>query len=254
MMVQTLTWMMVLVAGLTSLGAADEPKSVTEWLDALEHRGNEIRSLESDVTYNKLNDLTGERQIRGGRVEYAAADSEKKTPARFAIRFDWVVVDTRKDDDKVEYIFDGRWLAEKQHKRKVFIKRQVVKPGESLDPLNLDGPFPLPIGQKRKEVLARFNVQIMTDKPEDNAGDTVHLRFKQKPDAPKIESQKEFERIDLWFDRESLLPTKVVTIDDQGMTTVTLRNSKVNAMSDADMAREFDTSAPAGWRQETGGK
>jgi hypothetical protein len=149
------------------------------------------------------------------------------------------------------YIFDGSWLVEKNFDRQMFQKRQVVAPGQSFDPLSLDGPFPLPLGQKRDHVLARFNVSVVEDEPEEPR---VHLLLTPREDVAPAEGQKEFDQIDLWFSREpgadQYLPTKIVARQAPEKTTVELREIVTDKMSDAEMNQRFDTTPPgpgSGW-------
>lgn len=228
---------------------------VVDWLDQLEARGKDLRSLAADAVYIKSNELTGD-EVRTGKVDYRAPAPPEHPSARFVVDFQRLIVDNAARNVRREFIFDGSWLVEKDHERRFFQKRQIVAPGETFDPLDIDGPFPVPIGQKRAEVLARFDVTIVEDDDAEAITKSLkldapplHLRLVPKADG-KVEGQKKFERVDLWVDRDKLVPVKVQTREGAVTTTVTLRNVVLDGAEGDDA---FDTTPPkagAGWRVE----
>lgn len=230
--------------------SADE--QAVQWLDRLEQRGEEIETLTGKVDYEREDELLGGTDVRLGKVWYAAGNGEDG--ARFAIHFDQIVTDdgaVRPYD--VAYIFDGEWLAERQGDRKLFQKRQVVPPGEQFDPLQIDGPFPLPIGQKRDEVLERFDVELIEPEPDSEREHLVHLRLTPREDVPAAYGEAEFDVVDMWFDRETLLPARVETRERHNRTAVILEDQTVNELDEEDLAERFDTDPPpegSGWRVE----
>lgn len=222
----------------------DATPQVVQWLDKLEARGREIRNLQANLVYRKVNTLLLDEQIRTGALLYVAATPEE--PARFAIDFTSLIVNDTVKPDQTTWIFDGQWLVEKQPAQKLFIKRQVVAPGKRLDPLAVDGPFPLPLGQKRDDVLRRFHVELA---PTDKAG-LVHLKL-----TPRNQNESQFRGVDMWIDRESLLPVEVTTLDEsENQTRVQISKPRVNELAPEDVGKRFDTTSPApgsGWRVET---
>lgn len=223
---------------------------VVAWLDKLEAKGKQVRSLQASVQYEKLDELIGEEQTRIGTVNYLSADPP--TPTRFTILFKQFIVDDRVHNQQLEYVFDGKWLVQKDYAQKYYEKRQVVATNDpsGIDPLDIDGPFPIPLGQKRQSVLQRFNVMEVTDDATENPKGLIHLRLIPRKDVPEFRGQKKFEQVDMWFDRVELLPTRVVSDEGQAITTVTLKNIKVNQLKYD--PKVFDISAPAGegWKQE----
>lgn len=232
------------------------PDPVVEWLDKLETRGKDLRSLAADVVYIKANELTGD-EVRTGRVDYRAVDKPEHPSARFVVDFQRLIIDNAARNVRREFIFDGSWLVEKDHERKFFQKRQIVAPGESFDPLDIDGPFPVPIGQKREEIMARFDVTIIED---DNTAELakslgldappLHLRLAPKANDANVQGQKKFKGVDLWIDRDRLVPVQVRTKEKAATTTVTLRNVLLDKAAGDDA---FDTTPPKtgeGWRVE----
>ncbi|MCA9290801.1 MAG: hypothetical protein KDA25_06710, partial [Phycisphaerales bacterium] len=134
--------------------------SVDALLDALERSGRDLTGFTADVVLHKWDGVTERREIRAGRFIYDANPETKRR--RFAVLFDRTVVNNRQEDDRQHYIFADGWLVEVYAARKQFIKRQIVPPGQVFDPLRLgEGPFPLPIGQAKADVLRRFEVSAI---------------------------------------------------------------------------------------------
>lgn len=230
------------------------------WLEKLEARGEEIESFQAKVTYRRFKPLIGDRQTRLGEIAFLDPNQAKGKERggegggpRFRIHFTRLIVGNALRRRETIYVFDGRWLVSKYPDKKLFIKRQVVPPGEQLNPLKLgQGPFPIPLGQEREQVLARFRVQLIPP-DKDDPPHTVHLRLTPREKLPEDAPAARYERIDLWFHRETLLPRRIVALDDKGRkTTVILRDVKVNALSPKEAERLFEVMPPsgAGWRVE----
>ena len=260
-------------AGAERADSTEPASEAKRWLEKLETRGKQIDSLQARVIYEKLNQLLSDRQTRIGEIAYRAADPQQDRPARFAVHFNQLIVNDALRQRNLTWIFDGSWLVEKQvndNGRKLFIKRQVVPPGERMNPLSLDGPFPVPIGQSSEQVLARFNVQLIEPNADENTlpheldAPPLHLRLTPREHAPnrnadaadqppETATQEQFDRVDLWFNRETLLPLRARTEDGEQRTTITLTNTRVNQL-DRERANDlFDTTPPprgSGWEVE----
>lgn len=259
-------------------------------LTELEAAGDRLDRLFTKVYYERENDLVGEIQVRTGTLHYdrrlgvTAPPPGENTEAgpgvesgsgvetvefkRFAIGFDSLTVfdefmeeGTRDPNYRQTYIFDGEWLTEIQPIDKQFTKRQVVPPGERFDPLRVgEGPFPVPLGQKKADILKRFDAEIVG--PTDGLGDSrtetqmramaearcVQLRLVPKAGTDEAD---EFEEVRVWYDRgrADLLPVMARTVAVDGdIATVLLTGFVVNGPEFA--AEVFDTEPPSrqdGW-------
>ncbi len=199
------------------LAVAPAAADVEALLDRLEHSADDLRNFRAKVRYDKWEAFLESRQIRGGELVYEVDECDGSK--RFAITFTQLVVDDARLEQRKEYIFDGGWFVEKDHQQKLFIKRQIVAPGEEFDPLKLgEGPFPLPIGQPKEEVLARFDVKLL-DTPSDAVLASLFERAKveaegleltPKPGTPEAE---DFHRVELFYDSTTLLPVGIVIFD-----------------------------------------
>ena len=231
-------------------------------LTKLEAAADDLRDFHSRLTYEKYDPLLDRTEMRVGELVYQLKPDSTK---RFAVLFDTLIVlqgesDVGRKEDKLRhYVFDGVWLAEIDHEARQFIKRQVVAPGEQLDPLKLgEGPFPLPIGQKKSEVLARFDVQTV-DVPAQgllkNLKDVDGLLLIPKPGTPEA---RNYSRVEIYYDRATMLPIGVNAVgaeqmdeddpDSRERKTVWLRELKRNQGVDEAKLDIHPPRAEDGWR------
>ncbi len=218
-----------------------EPDRVEALLDRLERSAEDLRDFQANIRYDIWDAATEGRQIRGGELIYQVDPADKSK--RFAINFNSLIIDQTRWDETVQYIFAEGWVVEVDHKKKQFIKRQIVAPGEEFDPLKLgEGPFPLPIGQPKNEVLARFDVKLL-DAPSDPFlakmlanRDVQGMVLFPKPNTPEAEK---FQRVELFYDRATMLPVGINAVaagaidpddpDSSNRKTVLLTNLQRNA-------------------------
>ena len=217
-----------------------EPDPVEALLDRLERSAEDLRDFQANIRYDIWDAVTEGLQIRGGELIYQVDPADKSK--RFAINFNSLVIDQTRWDESVQYIFADGWVVEVDHKKKQFIKRQIVAPGEEFDPLKLgEGPFPLPIGQPKNEVLARFDVKLL-DEPSDpflaerlTTRDVEGIVLFPKPNTSEAEK---FQRVEIFYDRATMLPVGINAVaagaidpDDPNSSnrkTVLLTNLKRN--------------------------
>ncbi|UCD74382.1 MAG: hypothetical protein JSV91_11395 [Phycisphaerales bacterium] len=208
---------------------ADDP--VVSLLDELEGSAADLTTFTADVLYQTEDALLGQKVSRRGAIAYAVeAETNRK---KFAIRFNQIIESGRLRERQKHYIFSDRWLVEIDHAEKTFIKREIVPPGKEFDPLKLgEGPFPLPIGQARADVLARFDVGLI-ELPEEGSlarlRDTLQVHgLRLKPKAGTAEAE-DYDHIDLFYDKNTLLPAGVEVIETNGDRKIArLENLKRN--------------------------
>ncbi len=246
--------------------------SAEQLLDALEEADADLRTLQSDIQYDRVFGIAGDRQIRQGGLVYvdprpAGQASTSKQGRKFAIRITSVQIGERREQDDRQLIFDGEWFVERDNVRKLFQKRHVARPGDGFDPLKLgEGPFPLPIGQKKADILRRYEVALLTAGQDLEANDPGDEAAKASLEAfvkgsyqlkltpkPEIIESEELKEIRLWYrpvvgpaGQTTLLPRMARTINRAAdVTLVSLINVKTNQPVDADA---ISTMAPKeGW-------
>ncbi|MCK4871810.1 MAG: hypothetical protein KAS72_03700 [Phycisphaerales bacterium] len=230
--------------------APGEIRTADDLLLALETADNALDDLTAQMMYVKSDALIGEDEVRVGTLHFRSLPVERDdadAPAddvrrlrQFAIHFTTLYVGDRQEADRRDFVFDGQWLLERQHDQRQVFKREVVPPGETFDPLAIgQGPFPIPIGQRRDDILRIYRAELIPPGDEPWEQHTHHLRLHRRADA---EDDLHVVRVDLWYTRADLLPYRVDAVDEgDNLTQVTLVNARRNTDLDDSL---FDTSTP----------
>jgi hypothetical protein len=193
-------------------------------LDALHDRGDDLSGLSANLDMKDADQTTGDETGNSGSI------SLQKLPDN-----DWRIrinLTQRTLGEKIlkehhEYILAAGMLTDADFDKQTEVQRQVVKPGQKIDPLKLgEGPFPLPIGQKKEAVHNLFDVTLLPPDKDDPAN-TAHLQLKPKPNT---DLARRFAQVDVWVDRTSSMPARIVTLDQtrQTLKTTDLKNLAVN--------------------------
>ena len=114
----------------------------------------------------------------------------------------------------------------------------MLRPGEKIDLLKLgEGPFPLPIGQKKEAVHEQFEVTKEPALKDDPPG-TVRVRLIPKPGT---QFERKFDAIDVWVDTKTHMPARIETGSGETVRRTDFANFTVNpnpALTDADFKLE----------------
>ena len=241
-------------------------KNADDLLTRLETADKDLKSLDADIQYDRVFSLAGDRQIRTGKLYYidskAKDDKGQSAPGsrKFAIQFTSLKIGDQptRPEEKI-MVFDGHWLIEKMPDQKQMIKREIVPEGKAFDPLKIgEGPFPIPVGQRREDILKRFTADLLPGEDGlvgNEPGDTPKLKdFVTKAKAyqlkltPKPAPDQDFKEVRLWYAPDksgTLLPIMARTVNQQDdISIVELVNVKLNQ---APPANVFEPQAPAGW-------
>lgn len=262
---------------------------------ALETADRDLKSLSSDLLWTKEFFLGGDTHTRQGKLffvdqrppggvdagtkEHSPRETQHKPVApagmrKFAVRieatqFQGEGANAARLDRKVqEYVFDGSALVERFPDEKRIVRHQLnAKAGT--DPLKIgEGPIPLPVGQKREDILARFNVELLsaekdlvpegTKKDDPQAQQLLALvkgsaQLKLVP-RPEYERECAFKEARLWYQRSTvvgehgrLLPRMARAVNKQDDTdTVLLTGVLINGP----VEQVFDAGVPAGWEEQ----
>lgn len=244
-------------ASLASQGSAGEAAvdeetgeaAAERLLEQIEQAAAQMQTLRARIRYTRVQGLLGDEQQRFGDFFYAAAvepttdDPDAAVPARFAVKLDGLVMDDVLRTIDQWFIYDGRWLLERNHDDKTATRRELRPEGaEDDDRIALDSSsIPIPLQLKKDEVLAEYHATRLED---DTLGDWTlhHLRLTPKRDADDPNEDGP-EPLDLWFDSETLLLTKVVTSD--GGDAIELLFAPTEMQPNAEIAPgTFDTALP----------
>lgn len=174
-------------------------------LDRLEEKGRAIQGLECELVYQYITVFPVEdRQVKEGSLLFARMEPNPK----FFVEFKKITAGGVVSNNPERFVFDGVWLTERNDKAKTIIKRQVVRPGEKVDLFEIGkGPFPLPFGQKRQEILRLFKVTLKPFEPSDPPG-SHHLHC--IPQANSDLADK-YNWVDIFVDKTLDLPVRIVS-------------------------------------------
>lgn len=202
-------------------------------LDMLDQRGQTLESFTADVKLKEEDLDLALETTRVGKIWYQKLpDGSTRMRVAFTDKMDA----RTKRADPVDFVLDKGWLIERQHERKIEIRRQIMRPGEKTNLLKLgEGPFPLPIGQAKEEVKKQFAVTPAKTGKDDPAGSS-HLMLRPNEGAPL---KRKFSLIDIWVDPKTQMPVKIETTDPKETTvkSTVLENVRVNPkLNDADFA------------------
>jgi hypothetical protein len=203
--------------------AAQGDASVDAVLDALDARGRSMNQFVADVTLAENDEATQAGSERSGRVWY----HKRQGNDRIRVTFDQKIEGRFSKPDKIEYLLDGGWLVDRDYKRAIEVKRQVLRPGEKINLLKLgEGPFPLPIGQPKEDVHREFIVTKGDPAMEGPKG-ASHIALKPREGTRLA---KKFAQIDVWVEPQTQMPVRIEALDANETTrrTTELRNIKVN--------------------------
>ncbi len=245
---------------------AAEVRTAEDLLDRLEEVEDDLRTFEAgNVRYTTISELAGDMQQRIGSLIYDTgrdATGKRAGPRRFGLVFEGMRVGDRIDRSRgEEYVFDGRWLLEKRPQEKQAIRRELVAPGDEFDPLAVgNSPFFVPIGQRKEEVLGRFEAELV-EPGSGLRGDgplsvlehlrpftegTYQLRLTPRPGV--ADQLGGVEEIRIWYDRDTLLPTMAKVQDtDLDHQIVELRQTRVNPDLPPDAFSTLPPPAGEGW-------
>ncbi|MCH8270997.1 MAG: hypothetical protein IH985_07275 [Planctomycetes bacterium] len=253
----------------------DEPEfaSADELLDALETADADLSFLTAEISYTKTSQFLGDRQVRLGDMQFVRQLLESVPTRRtFGVRFEKFFIGNIAEDEVKIYIFDGHWFVEKLPGQKLIIKREVVRPGEMADPLRIgEGPFPIPIGQKKADILERFEAELLVhddgltlDPNEEHAAEDMKAarnlvmftrgsyQLRLTPHDAWIDTI-DLKEIRLWYTRSEdgrLLPRMARTVDFDGdISVIQLINVKINDKDSIDPTL-MSTDVPEGWNAQ----
>ena len=203
-------------------------------LTAVERTSDSLRDFRANITLETTDDVTGDTERRLGQLVFVQEEG-KPTTRRFAVVFEkFIDGGGRMDERPVRYIYADGWLTEADFKQRTLVRRQLARAGEQYDPLKPgEGPVPLPIGQRRADVLALFDASLATAPDSTlllkSARPMVGVRLKPKPGM----ADRDLVEASVWYDAQSLVPVGVEAQRKSGRTVVSLRDATMNGGIDA---------------------
>jgi len=209
-------------------------------LDRLEVKGKAIKGLSCKLIYSYVTvEPVEDRQVKEGTLLFARAEPNSK----FLIHFNKLIAGGVVDRHAERFLFDGRWLTELNEKSKTVIRRQIARKGERKDPFELGkGPFPLPFGQKRAEILKQFTVTLRPFE----LGDPLHSTHLHCVPKSHTALGRKYTRVEIYVDKRLDLPIRIVSerVSDGNRIEVDFKAIDTN---DAPAGSRFQIVVPPGY-------
>ena len=214
-------------------------QSTDAMLSALEKAGDTIRSLRANVIYDRVDAVSENRERRTGQI-VLTQDWQQLKSRTLAIMFDqFIDASGHASPQTQRFVFHGGWLFEFDDARHQLIARELVPPGEQLDPLRIgEGPVPIPIGQKKDEVLRRFEVQLAPLPEQPLLKRLVNIQGLVM--RPKLNAgvDPDLAEIYVWYDLGTLMPVAVAATTKGG-------DQKILLLTKLELNKELDVTAKA---------
>ncbi|HKQ46906.1 MAG TPA: hypothetical protein VJZ71_02425 [Phycisphaerae bacterium] len=202
-------------------------------LDRLETKGKTMKGLSCKLLYRYVMvEVVQDEQVKEGSLLFARGEPN----SRFFIHFNKLLADGVVKDTGEYWAFDGRWLVERNDLTKKIIRREIAREGQREDPFKIgEGPFPLPLGQKREDILANFKVK-REDFTLGDPRNTDHLHCVPLPNTALADK---YSRVEIYVDRALELPVRVVSerVKDGNRIEVDFRDIDVRQAPDGSRFR-----------------
>lgn len=226
----------------TSAAMTSGDPEVDTILDRLDARGRAILDLRADVVNEDMQQMpVPETNTKKGTIIFRRAQPNPLFKVVFTERTDAGIV--RKDRE--EFVFDGIWLTELREKTRNLVKRQVVREGERIDVFKIGkGPFPLPFGQSRADMLANFTVGRLPSM----AGDPPNTDHLVCVPRPTSDLSQKFKVVHFVIDRKLDLPVQMMAERAKDSTVVRVKFDRIQ-LNTGIAASEFQLVKPPGYEE-----
>jgi len=227
-------------------------------LGALEKAGDTISTFRANVIYDRVDAVSENRERRTGQIVLAQIAGELKSRT-LAIMFDQLIdASGHATTERQRFVFSGGWLFEFDDQRHQLIARELVAPGEQLDPLRIgEGPIPIPIGQKKDQVCQRFEVKFAGQPAEPLLKRLENIQGLALHPKQNAGVDPDLGDICVWYDLTTLMPVAVKATTKGGDEKILLLtkievNKALDDSATALLATEPPASTPNGaaWRKD----
>lgn len=241
--------------------AVAQPKkfeSPEAMLSALEKAGDTISTFRANVIYDRVDAISENRERRTGEIVLAQIAGQLKSRT-LAIMFDQLIdASGHATTERQRFVFSGGWLFEFDDQRHQLIARELVAPGEQLDPLRIgEGPIPIPIGQKKEQVCQRFEVKFAEQPAEPLLKRLENIQGLALHPKQNAGVDPDLGDICVWYDLTTLMPVAVKATTKGGDEKILLLtkievNKALDDSATALLATEPPASTPNGaaWRKD----
>jgi hypothetical protein len=249
----------ILAAAGSADADADLDPTVVAILDALDAQTVAMRTFASTVRMDSYDDLADETERRFGRVvlQIEPSDDGGRLNRIAAVVFERTISPSGRARERLEhYVYRDGVLSDYDHEAKRLTRRRLVDDGDDRDPLRLgEGPVPIPIAQRKADILAAFDATVGPAIPArvlSDAADVRGLHLVPKAGTRMAEDGR-IAAIDLWVRGDAAEPVAVEIHDADGDRTALrfLKPTLNTPLGDDDLRWLVPPAVdPATWRIE----
>jgi Flp pilus assembly protein TadD len=188
---------------------SSSPEAVQNAIDKVRAKLLTVRDLSVRVRVAVDDQLNLSKQEKSGSFLFAAGNPNPK----FLLTFDRTASDGVLG--KREWLlFDGRWFSSAVERVRQIDVRELCRPGERIDWFEA-GVLPVPFDpfDTTDDLLQRFDVHVSEELGERGSRMT-HLVLHPRPMPGR---RLNFERAEVWWEEESPLPLRILTVRDSGL-------------------------------------
>lgn len=218
------------------------PPEVELVLDLVDRQSAGLKTYRGRVSMENYDDLADESERRFGRVWLVSPVKDDPTSRQAAIVFDRLVESGGRMRERTEHwVYRDGVLSDYDHEAKRLVRRRIVEPGDKRDPLRLgEGPIPIPIGQRKTDIVAAFDVTKAAAVPARLATKTdgvVGIRLVPKA-GTKLALDGDMVSIDYWVRAVDGEPVAIEVIEkDRDRVAIRFFESTFNAGIDQEAQR-----------------
>lgn len=197
--------------------------AVVSILDAIDAQTLALRDFASTVRMDSYDELADETERRFGRVylRMPAADGSRERSA--AVVFERTIEPGGRARERLEhFVFADGVLSDYDHEAKRLVRRRLVQEGDDRDPLRLgEGPVPIPIAQRKADILGAFEVTEGPSIPERILKESTDVRGLHlvPRTGTKMAEDGRIASIDLWVQGDAAIPVAVEIHERDGDRT-----------------------------------
>ena len=246
--------LLLLLVQAASADAIATDASVDEILDRVDEQSVSLENYSARMRLDSRDALSEETERRFGQIYFEVVSPKR----RAAVVFQRTIDPSGRGRERLEhYVYADGVLSDYDHEAKRLTRRELLRPGETHDPLRLgEGPVPIPFGQRKADIEKSFVVTAGPTPPTElvKEPDTVvGLHLVPKPGTLLAEKGR-MKSIDLWLDRSTASPVAVSIIESDGdRVSAKFSSAKINGDLDEDSRRWLDAPEvdPREWRIES---
>ena len=233
------------------------PADILPVLDAIEAQSASLREFTSRIRMDNYDDLADETERRFGRVWLASSKAGDASDRIAAVVFERMVESGGRVRDRLEhFVYRDCILSDYDHEARRLVRRRICEPGDRQDPLRLgEGPIPIPIGQRKADILKAFEVSRAPAPPPGlvkDATGVVGLHLIPRS-GTTLAREGKIESIDYWIRTDGTLPLAVeIRESDRDRVGLKFMDPAFNPGLDAEARRWMEAPEvdPESWRIE----